>query len=122
MYLGHSLVAVAAFSVCLLSARVCLCVCVCIFLCVDSGALMLKDVSSFLHYAGLLWQPCWAALMSHVCHCKTFGDEDGVFTLSASPTLCRTLRHSLALLLVFCWEPLAYSLPLELFFVIEHAY
>lgn len=31
---------------------------------------MLKDASSFLHCTGLLWQPCWASLMSHMCHCS----------------------------------------------------
>lgn len=79
-----------------LSLSVCLCVgvwvCVCVCLPVDSGALMLKDVSSFLHCAGLLWQLCWAALMSRMCHCRTFSsgttaqsDQNGMFILPISP-------------------------------------
>lgn len=88
------------------SPSVCLCVgvwvCVCVCLSVDSGALMLKDVSSFLHGTGLLWRSCWAALMSRMCHCRTFssettagGDQNGMFILSVISTLSLLLCHSL---------------------------
>ncbi len=75
----------------LLSLYVFVWVCVCVRLSVDSGALMLKDVSSFLHCTGLLWRSCWAALMSCMCHCRTFssettarGDQNGMFILHIS--------------------------------------
>lgn len=94
------------------SLSVCLCVgvwvCVCVCLSVDSGALMLKDVSSFLHCTWLLWRSCWAALMSRMCHCRTFssetaarGDQNGMFILSiSSPSryFCVTLLLPLILL------------------------
>lgn len=88
------------------SLSVCLCVgvwvCVCVCLSVDSGALMLKDVSSFLHCTWLLWRSCWAALMSRMCHCRTFssettarGDQNGMFILSiASPSRYFCVCHS----------------------------
>lgn len=69
--------------------------CVRVCLRVDSGALMLKDVSSFL----LLWQPCWAALMLRVCHSRTLsskttarGDQNGMFILSMALLSLRRSR------------------------------
>lgn len=61
-------------SICM-SLSLCACACIHVFLFADSGALMLKDVPSFLHSSGLLWQPCWASLMSHMCHCRAFSSE-----------------------------------------------
>lgn len=117
--------------------RVCVCVCVC--LSVDSGALMLKDVSSFLHCTGLLWQPCWAALMSRVCHCRTFssettvrGDQNGMFILSITPpplsslslslftslslSSCRSPFHPLLALGSYALETLTYIFTVLLYF------
>lgn len=104
MYTGHCV----AWA--LLSLHVFVFACVCACLSVDSGALMLKDVSSFLQCTGLLQQPCWAALMSRMCHCRTFsseitarGDQNGMFILSIPPPsfyFCITFFLSLILLAV----------------------
>lgn len=95
------------------SLSVCLCVgvwvCVCVCLSVDSGALMLKDVSSFLHCTGLLWRSCWAALMSRMCQSKPFsstetaaqGDQNGMFILSISPPSSLSTSVSLSSCLSF---------------------
>lgn len=92
----------------LLSLHVFVFACVCACLSVDSGALMLKDVSSFLQCTGLLQQPCWAALMSRMCHCRTFsseitarGDQNGMFILSIPPPLSTSV--SLSFCLSFSW-------------------
>ena len=91
-------------------------VCVCVCLSVDSGALMLKDVSSFFFIAlGSSGGRRRAALMSRMCHCRTFsseatarGDQNGMFILPTSPPsphFCATLFLSLILLRCYIrWE------------------
>lgn len=106
---------------------VCLCVGVC--LSVDSGALMLKDVSSFLYCTGLLWRSCCAAVMSCMCHCRTFSsgttaraDQNGMFILSISTlplythvslSSCHSLIYSLPAL--YALENLTSNLSFKLF-------
>lgn len=92
-------------------------VCLCVSVCRQWGHWCWKMCPHFFffflpHGAGLLWQPCWASLMSHMCHCGTFSsettawrDQNGLFILSISSPPFVSASVSLS----FC-HSLVYSL------------